>query len=123
MTLPAAEANIGLTREQIKIAVNEIATSAPEFIRGNILLQMGFDNTMQNMILKREGVDPTSTKSMQRLSQKEFERVMTMMLGYSSAIGRETRGVASTAKDLVNYVFDLVKGFTPDQSSKLGPGN
>lgn len=121
VTLPAAEANIGLTREQIKVAVNQIATTTPEFIRGNILLQMGFDNTMQNMILKRHDVDPTSVKSMQSLSSEEFESLMTLMLGYSSAIGRETRGIASTANDLVSYILGLVKGFSPDQSSRLGP--
>lgn len=119
VTLPAAAANLKMKEQEVKKAVHEVATSAPSFVRGNILLTMGFDNTMQNMVLKRFAIDPTSVKSMQALSKKQFEHIMTVMLGYSSSVGRETRGIGKTASDLVSWIREQLHDLSPPGKSDI----
>ena len=114
VTLPAAAANIGLTEQQTKKVIQEVMTSAPDFVRGNILLTMGFDNTLQNMVLKRFDVDPTSTKSMQKLSDDEYEKILTIMLGYSSRIRRELSGTNISIKDAINWLIENSTKRDPD---------
>ena len=125
VTLKAAAANLELTEKEIQIATHKVTTESPDFVRQKILLQMGFDNTLQNYILKKYNVDPTSSKSVQSLSDKKYQEILELMLGYNSSIGRELRGTARTATDLVKYLMDFagdaIKHLPKGQTIGSGP--
>ena len=120
ITLPAAAANLALTTAQVEKAVNEIATSAPDFVKEKILLQMGFENTIQNMVLKRHGLDPTSELSMKSISDDKYAQILTEMLGASSAVGRELRGLATTAHEIVQRLMNFGGEFKEHVLGPLG---
>lgn len=119
VAIPAAAAQIGLTEEQIKVAINEIATSDPSFKREITLLTMGFDNTLQNMILRKNGV---TLENMHKLSDEKYAALMAEMLGYSSKIGRELRGVVQSAADLIRALQDLPRQKIDFTGPTIGSG-
>ena len=116
--LRAAQASLDLTREQIKKAVNEVVTSTPKYQREMKLLSMGFDNTIQTMILNRAGVsDP---KDMSKLTEEEYEALLQTMLGHSSTLGRELKGIVQSVKDLINFLQGLPKKDNPFSGPTIG---
>ena len=120
IALPAAAANLALTTAQVEKAVNEIATTAPDFVIEKILLQMGFENTIQNMVLKRHGLDPTSELSMKSIDDDKYKEILTEMLGASSAVGRELRGLATTAHEIVQRLMNFGSEFKEHVLGPLG---
>ena len=112
VTLPAAAEKLKLTREQTKKAINEVVTSTPKFQRSKILLQMGVDNTIQTALLQRFGIDITSKEEMAKLSDEQFQNVLSVLIASGSASNRELQGVLgafSTAIGMIGVDEDKFK--------------
>lgn len=120
VTLPGAAAKLKLTKEQTAKAINEVATSAPQFVRSKILLQMGVENTIQTALLQRFGIDITSKADMAKLTTEQFQNVLSVLIASGSATNRELQGLLAGFSSTIqllggdNNKFNL-NPITPDQ--------
>lgn len=119
ISLKAAEQNIQLTKKQIQLAANEIANTAPDWVKKRIIMQMGVDNSLQTFILARHKINLSKPEDIQNMTDEQYQEVLTTLLGYNSAIGKELRGLGLSAKDLVKKIMSL--DWTIPESDITGP--
>jgi hypothetical protein len=91
--LPRAASELDLNQAELDKRINEIATSAPEFLRAMKLLSMGPENTMQQLILNNSGVDVTDPKSVQNASVAQRKAILGSLLAISSGTTSTFSGV------------------------------
>ena len=105
IALKESAKNLRLKEEQIQKAIHEVVTSEPKFVLRKILLNMGTENSIQTLVLNRRKVDITDPKSVQNLSQDEYNALYTALLGAQSHVQKEVHGV----KDLMDHLMSYIK--------------
>ena len=105
VTLPQAAAKLKLSEAELKVRLNEIATSAPDFVKEKILLQMGVENTIQTAILKRFRVDPTKAETVRNLTDEQFEALMAELFAAGSYLNREISGAGSQINKMLRNLM------------------
>lgn len=111
--LPAAQAKLKITREELKKVVNDVQTSEPAFRRMMALLQAGPENMKATMVLEKYGVrDPHDVN---KLSPALREALLTEMIAVSAKLRPEIEG-------LINFLYDKFIG-TPNPTKFGGENN
>ena len=118
IALPAAAENLKLTKEQLKVATNEVANTEHKWVRKKVLMQLGVDNGIQQLILNRTKYDITDPDSVGNMSDAEYEKVLNSLLSAKAGLSTEVRGLLSYASSTWSWI--LGKLF-PDESDS-GPG-
>ena len=105
--LRAAAEQLELTKQEVKIATNKAATTTPKWEREMKLYSMGFDNVLQTMQLDRAGIE--DLRDISKLSDSEYAALLQTIIGNSSTIARELKGVVRSVKDLYQWLKNLPK--------------
>jgi hypothetical protein len=121
VTLPAAAANLKKTEQETQVIINNVVTSTDKFKRSQLLLSMGVDNSVNTMLQKRFGVDITSQKQMQNLSEDQFRNVLAVFMAAGSHVNRELQGLLSSSPFGTPKQFQL-NPFKKNQSNKKNLG-
>lgn len=108
--IPAAAANIGVSEQQVKLLIEQTKTATPSFQRAQKLLSMGVENTLTTMIMKRYGIDPTSGKAMQALTEDQYDEALSLMMAMTSHSYKELQGILSGIKDAYTATVGQAKG-------------
>ena len=109
VTLPAAQEKLRKTKQEVNKLLNEVATSTPKWQRWKVLTQLGFDNTIQNMLINKHGIDPTSKESMQGISDQKFKAILAAMIANSSYSFKEFSGIGTSLKTFFEWLQSLPK--------------
>lgn len=120
--VPAAAEKLLRSKQETKRMINEVATTTPKWKRWEVLTKLGFDNTIQNMIINRHGIDPTNPESMSNISKEKFEKILGLMLGASSRSYREFSGIGKTVKSFYEWLYNLPKSEVDFTGPTLGSG-
>lgn len=122
--LPAAAAQLKISAAELDLKLNEIANTRHEWVREKTLLQMGVDNTIQTLILKRTGKDITKASDVRSMSQQEFKSTLSSLLAAKSAIQVNAEGVLQTIDNMVGAAKSKAAQFVEGMkfpSNKKGP--
>lgn len=114
IALPAAQANLKLTRQQILKVTNEVATSTPEFLRAMKILSMSAENLVATIMVNGMPVDPTDPDQIKKLPASSRSKLLTEMIGLQSATYREATGIQAKAKE----VFEIFLNDIAEESRR-----
>lgn len=89
INLPQAAAQIGLTEAQTKKAINEIATSDPQYVLYMKKLSMGVDNMISEMYQQMHDFDVTDKQSLLKFDTQKREALLAGMLALQSVTAKE----------------------------------
>ena len=106
IALPAAEANLKLTRQQVLKVTNEVATSTPEFLRAMKILSMSAENLVATIMVNGMSVDPTDPNEVKKLPPRARSKLLVEMIGLQSATYREATGIQVKAKETFDIYLD-----------------
>lgn len=128
MLLPAAQAQLKLTKAQTEKALNEIATSKPEFVRQMKKWSMGVENMMTEYFATTYGIDITNPESIKKIPQNKRKEFLAAVMGFQSNIAKESAGIkgmdaiqtlGTNLGKGMGFISDTYrkgwKGFTDDQ--------
>ena len=97
----------GIAEAQIKKLLNE-AKFTPEFKREITKMTMGVSNSVNLMLQKRFGVDVTSEKEMQKLSDKQMRNVLHVFMAADSNLYTEIAGLLGAASGEDEFNLDPI---------------
>lgn len=112
VTLPMAAAELRISEQRLNVLLNEVVTSSPSFVKQKILLQMGVENTIQTVILKKHKVDPTDQATIDRLSEKEYKYLLAQLFAAGSRFNREIEGISGLAKKKLDELNQFMQDST-----------
>ena len=97
----------GVAEAQVKKLLNE-AKFTPEFKREITKMTMGVSNSVNLMLQKRFGVDVTSEKEMQKLSDKQMRNVLHVFMAADSNLYTEIAGLLGAASGEGEFNLDPI---------------
>jgi len=93
VSAPAAAQALKISAQEFKLKVNEVANTQPAWVREKTLLNMGVDNTIQTLILKRTGYDITKQSDVKSMSPSAYKKILTSLLAAKSSTSTGAAGV------------------------------
>lgn len=87
---------------QLPQALNDLATSTPDWKRQELLARMGVDNILATAIAGARGIDVMDPATLDKLSDIEFKELVIDIYGMQSHIFGETAGASKIIGDGVN---------------------
>jgi hypothetical protein len=92
-------------------ALNDIATSTPDWKRQQLLASMGVDNMIATAIAGARGIDIMDPDILARMSASEFNDLMVQIYGLQSTIFRETAGSSTIINNGVQALGNDARSF------------
>ena len=82
--------------EEVRLpqALNDIATSTPDWKRQELLARMGVDNVIATALAGEYGIDVMDPSSLAALSDSQFRDMVRQIYGYQSQVFGNTAGAA-----------------------------
>ena len=109
VTLPKAAKELKVREADLKVRLNEIATSAPAFVKQKILLQMGVENTQQTIILRKYGLDDLDQSSIDKLTSDEIESLLGELFAAGSYLNKEIEGAKGQVEKSIDWLIDKAR--------------
>ena len=80
VTLPESAAKLKLNEADLKLRLNQVATSTPRFMKFMKMLTMGVDNTLSAFLQNMNGYNLTDPESVKKIPEKDRSKILSMLL-------------------------------------------
>ena len=117
ITIPESAAKLKISAEELKIKLNNVATSKPEFVKFMKMLTMGVDNTLSAFIQNVDGYNLTDPESVAKIPIEKREEILSMMLAIQSGTLKNVEGFLKIGSDVMENLPKL-----PNVKQNLGTG-
>jgi hypothetical protein len=106
---------------QLPQALNDLATTTPEWKRQELLARMGVDNVVATTIAGSMGIDIMNPDSLNDLSEKQFIDLIRTVYGLQSYVFRESSGAILQGNTIGSELQQSLGSGAPEANLNFGP--
>ena len=106
--IPQLAADLKISEQELRIKMNEVATSDPKFVKMLQVMKMGKDNVLTQFLMERHNVDITDGNAIRNMSKKQKMAFVQDMAAYNSIAFQQVSGIREATE---KYIGDFDQYF------------